>query len=144
MTKMKTGFFFVVTVLAVILCVVTRYPLFAQESVSSKSKVASLLRERRDTLKARVEIIEKLVGIVRSTPEALIAAREDLCNAEIEMATSKSERLAALQRKLENAKQLEAVMELRKQEARGTEAEILMAKAARLGVEVELQLQNEP
>ncbi|MFO0924688.1 MAG: hypothetical protein U0905_19640 [Pirellulales bacterium] len=127
-----------------ILVLVIRNPISGQDPGSiSKSKLASLLEERRATLKTRVEMIEKLVGVTRSTQEALIAAREDLINAEIEMATNGNERMAAWQRKIENARQLETVMEQRKHEGRGTEADVLMAKAARLAAEIELQRESD-
>lgn len=135
-------FFFAVAVLFGTVSFAARYSLSAQES--KKSKVTVLLEERREALKTRLEVIEKLVSVNKSTPEALIAAREDLLNAEIEMATNTSGRVAALEQKVENARRLEEVMQQRKHEAKATEAEVLLAKAARLGVEVELLREKDP
>ncbi|AMV35446.1 hypothetical protein VN12_25370 [Pirellula sp. SH-Sr6A] len=122
----------------VILCVAACLPLIAQSSVSSDSELTSLLAARRDALTARVEIIDKLVARSTKTTEELFAAREELLDAEIEIATTVSERIEVLERKLENAKQFELVMQQWKIAARGTDAEILKAKADRIGVEIDL------
>lgn len=140
----NTGLLIMIGVLSLTLVFARQYPTSAQDSgVSRHSKISTLLEERRDALKARVYIIEKLVEISQSTSEALVAAQADLINAEIEMATNDNERIAAIQRKVENAKQLEAIAEQRKHGGRGSEADILMAKAARLGAEIELQRAQE-
>jgi hypothetical protein len=136
--KTKQGLFFVVALLCVVSCCIVRVPLLGQDADSAKSKLTSLLEERRDVLKARVEMVEKLASMAKSTPEELIAARDDLFDAEYELATGSEQRIAALQQKLENARQLEAVMRERKNDAKGTEIEVLMAKAGRIGVEVKL------
>lgn len=139
----KHGVFFTAAILCVMSCFAVRLSLFAMDAASSKSKLTSLLAERRETLKTRVEMIEKLVGIARSTPEALLTARDDLFNAELEMATNHNERIGVLQEKLGNAKQLELIMQQRKRDADGTEAEVLMAKADRLRIEIELLRETE-
>ena len=136
--KTKQGVFFTIAILFVASYFTVRFPLFGQDSDSAKSKLTSLLEERRDVLKARVEMLERLAAIARSTPEALIAARDDLLAAEYELATGSDQRIGVLQQKLENARQLESVMQQRKRDAKGTEVEVLTAKAGRLGVEIEL------
>lgn len=143
MTHRKSGLLFVAAILSVGLVLATRYSMSAQDAGKDKSKIMLLLEERRDTLQVRVEMVKKLADATRSTPEALIAAHEDLINAEIEMATNSKERVAAFQRKIENAKEFENVMEQRNRDGKGTGADVLMAKAARLGAEIELQREIE-
>ncbi len=116
---------------------------FGQDNKSSETTLASLIEQRRDVLAQRVEVLEALVGSARGTPEDLIAARDDLLAAEYESATSKAQRIDVLQRKLANAKQYELVMEQRKNDARGSQADVLMATARRLGVKIEL-LREQP
>lgn len=143
MTHRKSGLLFVAAILSVGLVLATRYSMSAQDAGKDKSKIMLLLEERRDTLQVRVEMVKKLADATRSTPEALIAAHEDLINAEIEMATNSKERVAAFQRKIENAKEFENVMEQRNRDGKGTGADVLMAKAVRLGAEIELQREIE-
>lgn len=142
--RSKQSVFFAVAILGIATCCAVRMSVLGEDSDSAKSKVTSLREERREVLKVRAETVEKLVGIAMSTPEELIAAREDLLDAELELATSSEQRIGVLQRKLENAKQLEAVMTAKKQAGKGTEAEVLLAKAHRLGVEIELAKEQEP
>lgn len=116
----------------------SRFPVAAQNPNGAETRLAELLKERRDVLKARVDTYEKLVQILRSTPEELLAARNDLLMAEYELASDAPTRVRILTQKLDNAKQLEALAQQRKQAARGNEAEVLWAQANRLAVEVEL------
>jgi hypothetical protein len=135
--------FFALAILGFATCCAVRMSAWGEGSDSAKSKLTSLREERRDVLKTRVDVIEHLVGITMKTAEELIAAREDLLDAEYELATSSEQRLGVLQRKLANAKQLEAVKATRKEAGAGTEAEVLLAKARRLGVEIELAKEEE-
>jgi hypothetical protein len=153
--KTKQGIFFAVAILCAASCFTVRFPALAQDSNSTRflvlahdpdattSKLTSLLEERRDLLKQRVEAVANLVGIARSTHEALIAARYDLLEAEFELAVDSNQRIAVLQRKLDNAEQFESLMRKRKEDAKGTEVEVLAAKAGRLGVEIELLRETE-
>lgn len=143
LVKKIHGVFFAVAILFAMPCFAVLLPIFAQDSDSETSKLTSLFEERRETLKTRLEMVEQLVGVARSTPEALLAARDDLYNAEVEMATNSKDRISALQRKLENAKQRESIMEQRKRKAVGTEVEVLMAKSDRLGIEIQLLRETE-
>jgi hypothetical protein len=115
-------------------------PVFAQDTGStSNKKVTSLLEQRRDVLKTRLAMLEALFRAgKRTTPEEVIAARDDLLDAEFEVASDRAQRVAVLQKKLTNAKQFEALMKRRKNDARATEADVLMATARRLAVEIEL------
>jgi hypothetical protein len=141
--KTKQGVLIAVAILCAVSCFTVRFPVLAQDSDSNKSKVNSLLEERRDALNRRVEIVGHFVDNGKSTFEALIAARYDLLEAERELAVDSDQRIAVLRRKLDNAKQLESLMQKRKEDAKGTEVEVLAAKAGRLSVEIELLRETE-
>lgn len=128
----------VITSVSIMLCIAAGLPSTAQNSVSSDSELQLLLTARREALQTRVDIVERLVARTTNTPEELFAARNDLFDAEIEVATTRIERIEALERKLDNARQIESLMQQRKEAARGTEAEVLKAKADRIGVEIDL------
>lgn len=125
-------------ILGFVLCMALGFPASGQNIDATSSKLMSLLEERRDVLKARVEIFDDLVSKARSAPEELIAARDDLLKAEYELAANAEQRIGVLQQQLENAKQLESVLEQRKIAARGTATDVLLAKSRRLGIEIQL------
>jgi hypothetical protein len=125
-----------ITFLAVVACLWLRLPLEAQGP--AQSAVMTMQIERRDVLKTRVEVYEKLVAIARSSPEELAAARNDLFDAELDLATTADQRAAVLQQKLENAKLLEELAQARKHSGRGNEADVLLAKSNRLTIEIQI------
>jgi hypothetical protein len=132
-----------VAVLCLPLCFAIPIPLFGQGADSSSTKLRSLLEQRRDVLKTRVEILDALFTSSRGSREAVTTARNDLLDAEYELATKKTQRIEVLQKKLENAKEYELLMEQRKKDARATQADVLMATALRLGIEVKLLREQE-
>lgn len=140
----KLSILVMLSIICAMPCMAFFVPLFAQDSDTVQSKLRALLEERRETLKTRVELIEKHVAMAGSSPESLIAARGDLLDAELELAITSHDRIAVLRRKLDNAKQLESLMQERKLAAKATEAGVLMAKADRLRVEIDLLREMEP
>jgi hypothetical protein len=141
--KSKPFVVFAIAMVCVVACFVARFPALGQDSDSAKSKLTSLLEERRDVLKTRVDMMERLAKIARSTPEEVIAARDGLYDAEYELATNSEQRLNVLQQKLENAKQLELVMQQHKRDAKANETHVLSAKASRLGIEIKILREQE-
>lgn len=131
---------FTIIVLGAVASLFSRLPVAAQGPGQSGVNVLQL--ERREVLKTRVEVYEKLVEIARSSPEELAAARNDLFDAELELATNANQRVAVLQQKLDNAKLLEELARQRKESARASEADVLLAKANRLGIEIEIGRQR--
>lgn len=129
---------FALAILGVVSYFAIRFPVHGQDADSTRTKLTSLLKERRDVLKTRVEVIEALLTIAKSPPEAVLAARDELLDAEYSLATSKAQRIDVLKQKLVNAKEYETIIKARKQDAQASEADVLMAKARRLGVEIEL------
>lgn len=132
------GVFVTIAMLCFASCFALRIPGFWQDTDSAGSKLTSLREERRDVLKTRVEMIEALFKITKQPYEAVLAARDDLLDAEYELATNRAQRIAVVRQKLVNAKEYEAVMEQRKRDASASQAEVLMATARCLGVEIEL------
>ncbi len=132
-----------VAILCVASCFTMRFPVFGQDTNSTRTRLTSLLEERRDVLKTRVEALEALFKIARSPREAVTSARNDLLDAEYELATNRAQRIDVLQQKLANAKEYESLMEQQNRDARVTQADVLMATARRLGVEIELLREQE-
>ena len=95
---------FAAAVLGTLACFAVRFPVIGQDAGSSKAKLNVLQEERRDALKTRVELTQELHKTAKGAWEGVIAAREDLLNAELEMATSKAERIEVLKHKVTNAK----------------------------------------
>jgi hypothetical protein len=132
-----------IAMLFAVACFAVRFPALGQDSDSSRTKLVSLLKERRDVLQTHVEVVEALFKIAKSTPEAVIAARDALLDAEYDMATSKDQRIEVLKRKVVIAKELESIMQQRKGDAKVTEAEVLMARAHRLEADIKLLREQE-
>ena len=63
--------------------------------------------------------------------------------AEIELITGKAQRLGMLERKLANAKESEQFAEAMKLGGRGLLANVLLATANRLAVEIEIEIERE-
>jgi hypothetical protein len=110
------------------------------------SKVQALLKERRDVLATRLEILTLLVKSGRATQaglvdaqSGLIDARDDLFAAELDLAPSQERRIEILKSRIENLKAGEEYATALKHQARATELEVLAATSRRLLVEIELE-----
>ena len=133
-----------VAILCVTSCFAMRFSAFGQDAGPARPKLTSLLEERRDVLKARVETLEALFKMGKSPYEAIMAARDDLFDAEYEFAAGRAQRRDVLQRRVANAQEFEAIMKQRKEMARVSEADVLQATARRLGAEIALLREVSP
>lgn len=125
-------------VLSIGLGFMTREPAWGQKEAAVSAKRKALLEERRDVLKQRVEAVQQAFQSAQRPYQDVIAARNDLFDAELALASNKAGRIEILQQKLANAKTDEALMRDLVASAKGTTADVLMATARRLKVEVEL------
>lgn len=143
--KGSLGMLGAVTLLCFALGVMSRIPAFGQDAKTATSDtnaatktVRALMEERRDVLQQRAEAFEALKNIGQSTPAEVISARNDFLDAELALASDQTQRMDVLNRKLENARQYESLMKARRASARGTMADVLMATAGCLDVEIEI------
>jgi hypothetical protein len=110
-------------------------------SDEASKQVASLLNERRDALQELVKIRE---GQFQSRSpgfsfEALLHAKDQLADAEAEMATTRTDRIAAYEKKVENLRWGESLIAQRVKSGIGaTPDDLLQARAARLKAEIQL------
>lgn len=112
----------------------------AQQSAqpAADATIRELLTERRDVLAQRVELLERLHEQGAIDYERLFSARDQLLEAELELATDKSERIALLGQRVEQMRTLEELLESRFGGGQVTETAALEATAARLQAQIEL------
>lgn len=106
---------------------------------TSADKVKDLQKERVAAFREMVEVESNLFRIAQSSHEALYEAKAALHEAEAAAAENGADRVAALKSLVEVLKGAEELAKARKQAARGTQIEILKAKARRLEAEIRLE-----
>src|SRR5262249_30630419 len=102
----------------------------------AEAKVKQLQRDRRDVLKKALAAREKEFDAGRGTLDTVIELSEKLLQAELDVATRKEQRLDAHTFHFDLMKKVEERIKAAHEAGRGTEADSLTAKAARLDAEV--------
>jgi outer membrane protein TolC len=110
---------------------------------AQRQKLADLLTERRDTLRKLVEAVELQYHHGAGTLDAVVRASNDLLDAELALAPSEADRIAILERIVQNLKALEEMVSARYNAGRATISDVLSAKAARLNAEILLLTERE-
>lgn len=129
-----------VFVLLLVVCfAAATLPVHAQAEPSDAPEVTALLKERRDVLQKRVEILEVLCKLSRAPMTELVEAKEEFLIAELELAETKEKRIEILNTRIENLKYAEKFYEVLKKRDKVSEADILEVKAERLLVQAELK-----
>ena len=100
--------------------------------------LAAFQTERIETLQQVVEALEAMYRAGRAVMPRLLAARDTLVKEQIELATTHSERLALRKRHLDLAGYAEKLAETRFRDGRGSQVDLLQAKALRLKREIAL------
>ena len=113
---------------------------FAQQETESDSSVVlnELLTERRDTLAKRLATLETKSAQGQLKIDAVIAARDQLLDAELQLAKTKEQRLAIFQKRIDNMRELEDSVKLQNENGLATPESLLAATAARLQAEIDL------
>ena len=127
--------------LAACLCVVVcSQPAESQEErqASSDNKLNNLLAERRDTLHQLVEWVVAVQKDGGATLDNVIQAKNDLLDSELDIATTKTERIRIREEQVENFRYLENFIASRHENGKITIYELLVVKAARLEAEIKL------
>ena len=128
--------------LAACLCVVVcSQPAESQEErqASSDNKLNNLLAERRDTLHQLVEWVVAQHEQGDATLDNVIQAKNDLLDSELDIATTKTDRIRIRQEQVENLRYFENFMASRHENGSTTIIELLVVKAARLQAEIKLR-----
>ena len=97
-----------------------------------------LLQQRRDTLRKLVEILEARFRQGEATQRPLIEAQNALITAELELAADQPQRIALLEKKLANLKQLTEMCGAMHQSGQVPYEQVLASQAESLRAEVEL------
>jgi hypothetical protein len=112
------------------------------EKLEKKSEQAAaiegLLKQRRDTLQEMVDFAEEQYRAGHVQQDAVVRASESLIEAELDLATDKTERIALRERRLEIMKRMEEYTKAQREVAKANNAEVLAATAERLKAEIEL------
>jgi hypothetical protein len=104
----------------------------------AQDEIKELMIQRRDVLKQRVAAVDEQFRVGRTALGELVAAQNDLLTAELELAESKTKRVALLTERLANCEKLEQFAELNVRNGIGLIQEQLVAKAARLSAQIAL------
>ena len=138
---MKAATIPVLCVLATSICIV----IFSQPATSqseqnaiSDKKLNSLLAERRDTLRQIVNLVEKGHSEGSESLDNVIRARNELLDAELDIAKTNAERVRIREEQVKNFRDLENVLTQLYKNGETTNIELLEVKAVRLEAEIEL------
>lgn len=102
-------------------------------------KVKQLQNERVVALKDLAQVTDTLYRKARAEAGPAYDTRQLLLNAEVELTESDAERIKLYEDFVSAMKEYEEIATVRKQAARGTEADVLKAKTVRLEAEIGLE-----
>jgi outer membrane protein TolC len=101
-------------------------------------KINKLLVERRDTLRKLLGAVTVQHRAGQTTINKVIQAQNGLLDAELQLADTKEERIRIHEKRLENSRNLENLVEHQHAAAAVAIDQVLVAKAARLQAEIDL------
>jgi hypothetical protein len=103
----------------------------------ARAEIETLLKERRDTLGQLVALGEESYRQGETGQDSVIRGYDSFLEAELDLATDKSERIALYEKRVDNIKKLEHITMLLRQANEAGQVDVLAAKAARLKAEIE-------
>ena len=111
----------------------------AQQATGSDSGAAlnELLTKRRDTLKERADVLEQMYTDGSVSLTTILAGRDQLLDAELQLVKTKEQRLTLYQKRLDNMRALEDTVKKRYEAGQSTLESKLSATAARLQAEID-------
>jgi hypothetical protein len=101
------------SLLAVVLLIMTawfvRYDVCAQtdDRIQHEARLQELLRQKRDALKERLELLKSMYDLGTEHHEQVALARDALLLAELDLAASQAQRVKICQQRIENYRSLE-------------------------------------
>lgn len=108
------------------------------EANPAEDQIRELMTQKRDALQERVDEMQKLHGGGTVTTDKVLDAQLDLTKAQLELATSKEDRLSVLKSQVQIFRDLEQAAKSRYESGTALRAEVLNAKASRLDAEIAL------
>jgi outer membrane protein TolC len=105
---------------------------------ATREEVRKRQEKRRDLLRQALESHLQLYRASRVEMNAVMGTSKQLLTAELDLATTKAERIAAYERQLKTAQTLVEVAKARQEAGRSTGADVLDSEAFALGVEIGL------
>jgi hypothetical protein len=102
------------------------------------AEVRKLQEKRREVLRQALEVRMKLYQSARAELDGVIETAKRLLAAEVDLAATGAERIAAHERHLKLAQMLVAVAKARHESSRGTAADVLDAQASSLEAQIGL------
>jgi outer membrane protein TolC len=128
---------FVVAVLLIAWCADSFSSAAQNDGGDLKTKITELMTQRRDTLRERFTAVQARYNSGTMSVDAVITANDDLLDAELELASSKPERLELCKKRVENLRGLEKVLAQRHEQGSASIESKLLATAARLQAEID-------
>jgi outer membrane protein TolC len=104
----------------------------------SAAEVRKLQEKRRDLLREALAVREKLYQVARAELREVLETSKRLLTAELELAESGAERIAAHEKQFEKAQALVEVAKARRAAGRGNAADVLDAQAFSLEAQIGL------
>ncbi|MCA9210094.1 MAG: hypothetical protein KDA55_17170 [Planctomycetales bacterium] len=127
-------------ILAATLCVVSCGSVclnFAQDiEANNAKKILALLEERRDILRLRLQAVDAMYRNGKVAIERVISANDDLLEAELELCTTRRERVDVRRKQLDNLRALEEMVSEKYASGIDSKDNKLLATAARIGAEI--------
>lgn len=116
---------------------------FAPDLVLSRQaavpdEVRKLMTQRRDVLQLREKTLNELYKAGELGLDAVLRSRDQLWEAELQLAESTEQRVAICEKKVENMRKLEETIKLQFNQGEGQYEAVLEATAARLQAEIDL------
>lgn len=136
---MQTRSFIALIAILLISCVAGSFT-NAQQTKNSDSNatIKELLTQRRDTLAERVKVLKRQHTAGTMTVDSFLSARDQLLDAELELATGTEQRLKLYRERLNNMRKLEDAVKQRFEVGAGTLESTLSTTAARLQAKIDL------
>lgn len=128
----------VLSAFAVLALVATAVSSAQDGATSAQEQIRDLMTQKRDVLKKRVATASQLYGSGKLEKTQVLEAEADLLAARLDLATSKAGRIAILEEKLKNRRQLDELYQQRILRGTGKPTEALAATADRLDAEIAL------
>lgn len=114
----------------------------APATAGSAADVRKLLEERRDVLTTLVEIRQGLYRNALAPLDSFLRARKELLGAELDLASTPQERVAAYESLLQNAEQMEQTVKAQKEAGQSSEDKVLECRAERLKAQADLMTER--
>jgi hypothetical protein len=107
------------------------------DQIQNDKELQQLLSQRRGVLKERFDIIKAGHDDGRHSYKRVISAQDMLLNAELELASTKADRIEIYRKRIENFRFLEELATARVKKALATADEKLLATANRIQAEID-------